>query len=135
MTALSFASVRFFVGSADTLTPALLESVGFKRGRPGVAPSKSAGIVAQREIVFVLASTLRDTDSLETHVDGLLAHLEAHEANVAQARDAVRAADVFCGCISADGQAGFRLSTRSLNRIVRFRLELVLDLYPPGAHE
>jgi hypothetical protein len=85
---------------------------------------------AWEESFWTLESSLNDESTFPEHAASLLSTLEPRIEAIRLLSKKCRI-DLFCGFSSRSGQGGFVLDVPLLNRLCKFGVPLVLDLYPP----
>jgi hypothetical protein len=130
-----WSSVAFCAHSV-TLLPEQMEAV------IGIPPTRSHKIGEPRSMrtnggvydrhYYSIQSTISDTEPLDKHIEQILSMLERRVDRVKQLASGA-SFSLFCGFSSGNGQGGFVLSPLLLSRVAELGLEMVLDLYPPGA--
>lgn len=121
-----------------TLTP---EEIGASLGlratashRAGDPVSRRQGSPLRKEHLFTLDSGVCDLEPLDHHITVLLSLIEPVGDRFAALQGCIEA-DIFCGFSSGHGQGGFALAPELMGRLSALGLELIVDLYPPGASE
>ena len=92
---------------------------------------KSPQPTYRQDTMWILASGLRESDSLDDHVASICRLIKEHRSEFDQLRSDCDV-DVFCGFFSDSGQAGFGLSSETLEEIGKLQVDLIFDVYPGG---
>jgi hypothetical protein len=110
----------------------LLGLLPTRSGRKGdIRTSPRVKLPPRRNSFWLLTSPLPDSAPLQDHLQWLIEQLEP------KCREAEKLAQEYmlkfiCGFSSENGQGGCTFDADLLARLAKFRLPLVLDLYPPG---
>jgi Domain of unknown function (DUF4279) len=127
-----------FVVTSTSLTPEEIQrrlEYGPTRvhhlGEP-VSSRLPSGSHTHKHHYYGLHSGLRDCEGMDAHLEALLDRLESKVEAIAEL---AREASVYfwCGFSSGNGQGGFTLSPRILQRLASLGVEVALDLYPPDS--
>jgi len=122
----------------ETLQPNEIDSdLGLQAtnsGLRGESQSKYPRARQLRTSIWTLDSPLDEHLPLQDHLEWLLDVLEPKLDAVLQIAKRYDA-KLFCGYSSEHGQGGCTFDAALLDRIAKFGIPLVLDLYPPGATE
>jgi hypothetical protein len=90
--------------------------------------SKSPVPRYREEALCLFDSELPDNTALEEHLDRITAILETRVDAVSKLQTECDV-EIFCSYASFNGQGGFILTSRLLERIVRLRVDIVFDLF------
>ena len=91
---------------------------------------RSGSPAVRRTSVWILRCPLEKSAPMEEHLKWLLNLLEPKAGIIKGIADRF-CVDLFCGFSSENGQGGFSLDARLLQRIASFGIAFSLDLYPP----
>ena len=123
------ASLRVFSDSmtAAELTARLGEpSTSYERGDP---VSSRPGASTRRRAMWCVESGLDRSRTLDEHLATIADRVEERHEAFESIRDRCDI-DVFCGIFSGDdGQGGFVIEPSLSDRLARFRLPVVFDIY------
>jgi Domain of unknown function (DUF4279) len=109
-----------------------LSTTATKKFEIGDPVSKTNPKVKRSESLWLLESGVAGSMQLEEHLIALLAFAEDRKQALAAIRNQCEV-DLFCGFSSGSGQGSMVLSAGTLARIAALRIDLCVDLYPPGS--
>jgi len=119
--------------TGDTLDPKEISScLELEASLSGVKGElvRSGFPAVRRTSVWVLRCPLDKSAPMEEHLKWLLNLLEPKAGIIKGIADHF-CVDLFCGFSSENGQGGFSLDARLLQRIASLGIAVSLDLYPP----
>lgn len=102
----------------------------FEKGT-AIGPERRTGAMRD-ETLWILESGLSVEEPLEGHIQDILSLVQGNEARFGELLPDCQL-EIFCGFASASGQGGLVLSSALLKAITVAPIDLVIDLYPPGA--
>jgi hypothetical protein len=123
--------------AGDTLDPKEISScLEIEASLSGVKGElvRSGLPAVRRTSVWVLRCPLEKSAPMEEHLKWLLNLLEPKAGIIKGIADRFFV-DLFCGFSSENGQGGFSLDARLLQRVAHLGVALSLDLYPPQVAE
>lgn len=82
--------------------------------------------------IWIYESTLPDSAELHEHIESILTLLEAKALAMDNVRGRISGIDIFCKFSSENGQGAAELKVELLRRLADQRIDLLIDLYPPG---
>jgi hypothetical protein len=86
----------------------------------------------QQTALWILESTVAPEDTLDAHIEEIVAFIESHRAVLDQLR-ANCEIDISCFFSSENGQGGCTMEPSLLQRLAAQNVALWLDLYPPAS--
>ena len=130
-------STASFRIAGDALRPdqvtAILGLEPTRSGVKGERHSSGHGSVS-RTSFWLLKCPLSDSSPLSKHLEWLLDMFEPKFTSISSITEGATIM-FLCGFSSGNGQGGFTLDARTLQRIARLGVALSIDLYPPQSAE
>jgi hypothetical protein len=99
--------------------------------RRGQSVGRSKPSVLRKHTAWILESGLGDDQDLAEHLKQIVGILERKREAIESLRLSCEV-EIRCGFSSESEQGGAKLSKELLSRLAAVRIDLVLDLYPPG---
>ena len=80
---------------------------------------------------IIVRSRLSEGRELSDHIEAVLTILESHEAEFRLLKEETGKIVIFCKFSSPDGQGSMEVKSELLRRLVKYQVDLVIDLFPP----
>jgi len=80
---------------------------------------------------IIVRSRLSESRELSDHIEAVLSILELHKQEFRLLKKEIGKIMIFCKFSSPFGQGSMDVTSELLRRLVKYQVDLVIDLYPP----